>query len=416
MIIDSKRYNGECECGRTHTMTTQICYIEPGALYNLNRYISECGISGCGAAIYDENTYAAVKDRLPDAKYQIILPAEGLHADNHGVDLLAERLPVHGVDYLIAVGAGSIHDITRYTAYVRGIPFISCPTAASVDGFCSSVAAMTWHGFKKTLTAVAPTMVVADLEVISRAPMYLTKSGFCDMVGKFIALADWEIGHVLTGEYLCERIYGITYDATRELVEAAADIARGSYEAYEKLVYGLLMSGLAMQLLGNSRCASGAEHHISHIIEMQPKGLDVSSSALHGEKVGVGTLIAAREYHRLAALENIKWGDYEAASAEYIESMFGDLAESVSEENKKDVAVGITAERIRECWEKISDIVAKIPTYDELISTYKLLGAYSTLSDISVPEDRLPALIEFSPLVRNRLTLMRLRRAIRSEG
>ena len=413
MIIDSKQYNGVCECGRTHAMTTEICYIEAGALFNVNRYISECGISGVGAAIYDENTYEAVKDRLPEAKYQIILPAEGLHADNHGVDLLAERLPTEGVDYLIAVGAGSIHDITRYTAYVRKIPFISCPTAASVDGFCSSVAAMTWHGFKKTLTAVAPTMVVADLDVISRAPMYLTKSGFCDMVGKFIALADWEIGHILTGEYLCEKIYGITYDATCKLVEAAADITRGTYESYEKLIYGLLMSGLAMQLLGNSRCASGAEHHISHLIEMQPVGLNVSSAALHGEKVGVGTLIAAREYHRLASLENIEWCDYKTASDEYIESMFGGLAESVIEENKKDVALGISAERIAECWDDIKAVIAKIPTYEELLETYKLLGAYSTLSDISVPEDRLSKLIEFSPLVRNRLTLMRLRRAIK---
>ena len=415
MIIDSKQYNGVCECGRAHAMTTEICYIEAGALFNVNRYISECGISGVGAAIYDENTYEAVKDRLPDVKYQIILPAEGLHADNHGVDLLTERLPEEGVDYLIAVGAGSIHDITRYTAYVRKIPFISCPTAASVDGFCSSVAAMTWHGFKKTLTAVAPTMVVADLDVITKAPMYLTKSGFCDMVGKFIALADWEIGHILTGEYLCEKIYGITYKATRELVEAAADIARGTYEAYEKLIYGLLMSGLAMQLLGNSRCASGAEHHISHIIEMQPVGLGVSSLALHGEKVGVGTLIAAREYHRLASLENISWGDYKAASDEYITGMFGSLGESVIEENNKDVALGISAERIAECWDKIKAVIAKIPTYEELLSIYGILGAYSTLTDISVPEDRLAGLIEYSPLVRNRLTLMRLRRAIVSE-
>jgi glycerol-1-phosphate dehydrogenase [NAD(P)+] len=171
-----------------------------------------------------------------------------------------------------------------------------------------------------------------------------------------------------------------------------------------------------MQLLGNSRCASGAEHHISHIIEMQPKGLGVSSSALHGEKVGVGTLIAAREYHRLASLENIEWGDYEAASAEYIESMFGDLGESVIEENKNDVAVGVSAEEIRECWKNITRIIGKIPTYEELLATYELLGAYSTLSEISVPEDKLSALIEFSPLVRNRLTLMRLRRAIRSEA
>ena len=181
---------------------------------------------------------------------------------------------------MIAVGSGTIHDITRFCAYTKGIPLVSCPTAASVDGFCSSVAAMTWDGFKKTFTAVAPKLVVADLDVISKAPMFLTKSGFGDMVGKFIALADWKIAHALTGEYFCPTIHDITLAATKAVVNSTESIKNGDIAAYEKLTYGLLMSGLAMQLLGNSRCASGAEHHISHLIEMQPDGLSVSSSAL----------------------------------------------------------------------------------------------------------------------------------------
>ena len=33
-------------------------------------------------------------------------------------------------------------------------------------------------------------------------------------------------------------------------------------------MYALLLSGLAMQMVGNSRPASGAEHHMSHLWEM----------------------------------------------------------------------------------------------------------------------------------------------------
>lgn len=157
---------------------------------------------------------------------------------------------------------------------------------------------MTWYGFKKTFTAVSPKIVVADLDIISKAPARLTASGVGDMVGKYIALAEWRIGKILTDEYFCDKIYGMTLDAAKEVVNAAEDLAEGKTSAYEKLMYGLVLSGLAMQLLGNSRCASGAEHHISHLIEMRPDGLGASSDALHGEKVGVGTLIASKGLSR----------------------------------------------------------------------------------------------------------------------
>ena len=91
---------------------------------------------------------------------------------------------------MIAVGSGTIHDITRYHAYERKIPFFSVPTAASVDGYVSTVAAMTWHGFKKSFTAVSPVVVIADTDIFSKAPMRLTASGVADLLGKYTALAD----------------------------------------------------------------------------------------------------------------------------------------------------------------------------------------------------------------------------------
>lgn len=407
--IDANAYSGSCSCGKEHKMTTKLCIIEPGALLKLDGYLAECGLSGISVAIYDENTRAAVGDRAPRVDYEIVLPAERLHADDEAVAMLAEMLPVE-MDYLIALGAGSIHDITRYTAYERGIPFVSCPTAASVDGFCSSVAAMTWHGFKKTLTAVPPTLVVADTDVIKAAPMRLSASGFSDMIGKYICLADWRIGNALTGEYLCERILGITAKATEETLNAATGVSRGDADAYERLTYGLLMSGLAMQMLGNSRCASGAEHHISHLIEMHPEGLGVCSDALHGEKVGVGTLMASRIYHGLRN-STPTFGDYKRAERAYIEAMFGrTLAPDIIAECESDVAEGIGAEAVAAAWDRISDIISDIPTPESLSAIYAELGAPMTLGDIGVSADCEDALLEYSPLVRNRLTLMRLRR------
>ena len=415
MIIDSKNYSGMCSCGHEHKMQTEFCIIEKGCIKNINTYIKKYGLTGSCAAIYDDNTYNAAGLAVrPAAGKEIILPSDNLHANEHGVELAMCKIP-ENCEYLIAVGSGTVHDITRYCAYLLKIPFVSCPTAASVDGFCSSVAAMTWEGAKKTLTAVAPKIVIADLDIISRAPMRLTKSGFGDMIGKYIALCDWRISNILCKEYFCERIHNMTLEATKAVEESTKGIKDGDISAYEKLTYGLLISGLAMQLLGNSRCASGAEHHISHIIEMQPEGLGVNSEALHGEKVGVGTLLACREYHRLASLTNVGFSDYPEITEDYIKEIFGEkLSAQIIEENKKDCAEGITASVLSSKWADICEIVRSVPSYDELLEKYSSLGVISALPEINVPEKLCGKLLEYSPLVRNRVTLMRLKRAIKA--
>lgn len=408
MMIDGKTFQGQCACGADHQMTTELCIIEPGCLKNLPEYLHRIGLHGRCVAIYDENTYAATESAHPETFQNIILPPQNLHADNHGVALALAELP-ENCDFLIAIGAGTIHDITRYCAYEKGIPFVSCPTAASVDGFCSSVAAMTWDGFKKTFPAVAPKLVVADTEIIAAAPIRLAKSGFGDMVGKFIALADWQIGHLLTGEHFCQRIYDLTYQSTQAVLESATGILTGDLAAYERLTYGLLMSGIAMQLLGTSRCASGAEHHISHLIEMEPAGIGVHSDALHGEKVGVGTLLVCKVYHSLLREGRIPI-DYTPRSCDYIQAVFGDkLSDSIITENRKDAAAGITGQLLSQNAEGIAEIISRIPDYDSLLKLYQQLGVKSTLPEIEVPAQLESTLLEYSPLVRNRLTLMRLR-------
>ena len=394
-------------------MDTKLSVVEAGCLKKLDTYIDQCGLSGYRVVIYDENTYGAAGMVPIRADQQIILNPENLHANEHGVQLVMDQLSEKAA-YLVAVGSGTVHDITRYCAYLRKIPFVSCPTAASVDGFCSSVAAMTWEGAKKTLTAVAPTLVVADLNVISQAPIRLARSGFGDMIGKYIALTDWRIGHALTGEFYCRRIAELTEEATQAVLDCADGIVAGDQSAYEKLTGGLLLSGIAMQMMGNSRPASGAEHHISHCIEMEPEGLGVHSDALHGEKVGVGTLLAVREYHRLAKLPVESWGDYPGVDEEKIQSVFGRrLSRQIRDENARDAAAGITGEQIRACWDTIRAEIAKIPEASLLGAAYDRLGVKSTLPDIEVDGALEQQLLDDSPMVRNRLTLMRLRRCLR---
>lgn len=410
MILDVKTaFSALAE--ELHTsLTTEKLVIEPGCLSGLDALCSQAGLSGPAAAVYDENTYRASEGRRPGAAWEVVLPPEGLHADEHGVALLERRLP-EGAAYLIAVGAGTVHDLTRYCAHQRGLPFVSCPTAASVDGFCSSVAAMTMHGAKKTIPAAAPRLVAADPEIIAAAPAFLAASGFGDMMGKYIALSDWEVSGILTGEFYCRPVADLMREAL-ELTAAAADgIGRHDPAAVEKLTYGLLLSGVAMQLMGNSRPASGAEHHISHMIEMKPQGLGLSSSALHGEKVGVGAILASGEYRRLAACENPVWHGYTPYPAEELRAVYGEaLAEELLRENRDDAAARLSPRRLQENWSAVREVLSRIPAPEKLRELYGQVHAMTEPEELGVPRSAVPAILDYSPAVRNRLTVMRLRR------
>lgn len=415
MMIDSRTYSGACSCGRDHEMVTRAVIIERDCLYRFESYMEQYGISGKRCVLYGENSYRATEGKHPVTQQEIILSPIGLHADEKSTAVVLERLEPD-VEVLIAVGSGTIHDIARFCAHERRLRFVSVPTAASVDGFCSTVAAMTWYGFKKTLTAVAPEIVVADSNIIKNAPPELVRSGVGDIMAKYTALADWEIAHVTTGEYLCPRIHKIMKDAADTVMDSVPGILAGETEAYENVTYALIMSGIAMQMMGNSRPASGADHHISHLIEMGPKELEVKFPALHGEKTGVGTVVAAREYYRMIKTEDISncVVDYAPVSEEKYRNFFGpNLADAIIKENENDCLHVVTPEKLKEVWPEIRRIVSGIPAAETLYGILEQLDAKRELEDIGVSSAQLDALLEYSPLVRDRLTLMRMRRMIR---
>ena len=412
MVIDCSKYAGKCACGREHTMETRAAVIEPGCLFEFEKYMAEFGVTGKRCALYGENSYAATADRHPRAEQQIVLDPTGLHANEISTAEVLAKLE-GDVEVIVAVGSGTIHDIARFCAHERGIRFVSCPTGASVDGFCSTVAAMTWHGFKKTLPAVAPEIVLADTEIIKNAPMELVRSGVGDIMAKYTALADWKMAHVLTNELLCEKIYSIMQDAADTVMQSVPGIVRGEESAYADVTYALIMSGIAMQMMGNSRPASGAEHHISHMIEMEPEAFPVKFPAMHGEKTGVGSLIAVREYKRLAKIEDITpyITDYAPIPEEHFRKFFGErLADSLMKENENDCLAKVSREKLSASWGELRRIIDELPTEEYLYGLLEMLDAKRDLASIGVEESELPVLLKNSPLVRNRLTLMRTRR------
>lgn len=409
IILTADSYKVEHCCGRNHRVTLDKAVIAPGAMYGLEDLMAEQGCARRFAAVYDENTYQATAGRRPKAAREVVLRAQGLHADEHGVEALQDALGDEGM--LVAVGAGTVHDITRYVAAQREIPFISVPTAASVDGFVSTVAAMTLKGFKVTVPAVSPKMLVADLDVVCKAPRHLAASGFGDVLGKFISLADWDISRTVTGEYHCQGIAGLTRQAVDEAVAACGGIAEAHPAAVASLLKALVLSGVAMQLSGNSRPASGAEHHISHLLEIGVPWL-AHTDALHGEKVGVGTLLCRKAYGRwlgkgpeaLVAARRSWCAPDEKALA----PVFGALAPMVCAENRENCLLAVSPESIAAGWPAVQSSLQNLPSEDEMAGLLATVHGKTTLAAIGIDSEKEEDILHWSPLVRNRLTFMRM--------
>ena len=312
---------------------------------------------------------------------------------------------------LIALGAGTIHDLCRFVSSKHNLEFYSVPTAASVDGFVSTVAAMTWDGMKKTMPAKAPSYVFADTNLFKKAPYRLTASGISDLLGKYIALADWKISHIVTGEYICNEVITLEERALEEVVASIPDIRAGEESGYEKLMYALLLSGLAMQMIGNSRPASCAEHHMSHLWEMEI--INESTDALHGEKVSVGMMLIVRKYKRIMKqIQSGKIGVKPYAGLEYelLQQTFGEkgLYESVIEENTPDPMVLVKPEILEGQLKEVARVLSEIPEEKQLEKLLRDAGCCYMLNQIGI-DDRIAELsLQLSPYVRNRLSMNRL--------
>ena len=173
-----------------------------------------------------------------------------------------------------------------------------------------------------------------------------------------------------------------------------------------------MLSGLTMQILSNSRAASGAEHLVAHLVEMKPRGFE-KAHGLHGECVGVGTILCAEAFHKLAERETIEVKPFQPLDADWVRYEFGDLADGIFKENENDVLTTFPAENIKLHWQEIRDIIARIPTAQELIDLYTAIGAKHSLEELGIDPAVKADFLDISSAIRNRLTLARMTRLIR---
>lgn len=218
------------------------------------------------------------------------------HPDMPAVRDVMER--ARGVDALIAVGSGSINDITKHAAFLLSRPAAVFGTAPSMNGYTSVSAALTEDGLKKSFASAAPLGVFLDLDVLATAPRRLIAAGFGDSICRSTAQVDWLMAHLVRGTRYREAPFVLLADEEAKLVADPKRLISGDREAIAVLARTLVLSGLGMTICGGSYPASQSEHLIAHYIDMLGKDLPL---AYHGEHVAVTTLTSARLQERILA-------------------------------------------------------------------------------------------------------------------
>ncbi len=250
--------------------------------------------------VVDKNTKKISGDKiakmLSGASYEvntIVISSPIMQKDVHvawptmkEVNMVIKAAEKYESEFLLGVGGGSVIDVTKLAAYELSQLFVSVPTSAAHDGMASPRAALKDKKGSVSKTAVSPMAILADTEVISKAPYRMLASGCADVISNLSAVKDWELAHRLKNEEFSTFAASLSETSAKLLLYKAEDIRSGLEEAVWQAVKCMITSGVAMSVADTTRPASGSEHMFSHVLDRIAPG-----KALHGEQCGVGAIM-----------------------------------------------------------------------------------------------------------------------------
>ncbi|MBQ4517913.1 MAG: iron-containing alcohol dehydrogenase [Clostridia bacterium] len=303
----------DCTCTqKVHTAPVECIEVSAGAvekvadiLKNYNRIFM----------VSDENTYEVAGKRVEqllkeagslshkfilkspahptDTNIGRVLIEAGIDRELYDINAMSD-LP----DYILAVGSGSVNDICRMVSYRLGVEYGIVGTAPSMDGYASVVAPLLVGKTKIVYQCSIARHIIIDTAICKDAPYELLTAGVGDMIGKYIAILDWELSAMHTGEYYCEKIADMVLNVTSQCIDEAYSLFERKADSIEKIVNGLITSGMGIAYSGSSRPASGTEHMIGQTWEI----MDLENGRelqLHGHDVGAATFVAISMYKKL---------------------------------------------------------------------------------------------------------------------
>lgn len=412
----------ECDCGRTHSAPLKFVSVRKDALEDLPKFMKELGFKSA-YLISDKITYSIAGEKCMN-----ILNAAGVKAsiivlthmgfDEATLGELVINMP-QDCDLVVAVGTGTINDMTRYFSFKMGRPFFTVATAAPMDGFASSVAAIHVNNLKTTFEAQTPTCIIGDTEILKGAPYSMIAAGLGDLLGKATCLCDWRLAHIITGEHKCEKIIELVENNVNEVLKVAPLAQQRDPKVLGDIMEGLVLAGVAMSLYGNSRPASGCEHHMSHYWEtvFAQRG---ERPVPHGTQVSVGTVLVLK-----AVEELLKTGvDFDkarkaavaydqAAWEEQMRQAYGPAAPGVIEmeaKAQKNEPNGRIARinAMEAHWDEIVALLKDLPSSEYVIDIIKSLNASYLPSQINVSKELLKTTFMVCKEVRPRYTILQM--------
>ncbi len=301
-----KRFS--CACGKEHMVPTEYLYYGQGSYAALPKVIEEFSPGGKVLVVADKRTFeAAGKDvmaLLPknNTTSYIVEDSDGEPpaADDVTKDRILQEAPP--AEIYIAVGSGVINDLVKWVAFLREKPYITVPTAASMNGYASANVAATIGGLKMLFHADACKSVHVSPRVLMDAPYTLTASGLGDVLAKSVSSADWKLNQYLFGEYYCQFSVDLLKDLEPIYLNNPVEIKNKDPQAIQALFEALFYSSIAMTITGTSSPASGGEHLISHTLDMTANR-DHRIHDLHGRQVGVATILMGALYDRIMNID-----------------------------------------------------------------------------------------------------------------
>ena len=412
------------DCEKKHEIDLRRLHLCRGAIENLPEEIRLAG----GTRVFllaDPNTWAAAGQRAKDLLTEAGIPTDVcVLSDSHPApneeslgDAAMHLQP--NDDVILGVGGGVINDISKMLAYTARRPYIYLPTAPSMDGFASATASVDLRGLKRSLPSAAAVAVLADTDILAAAPVAMIRAGIGDMTAKIISLAEWKLGHIITGEYYCPTVDAMVADSLARVMQCARAAVQGDPNAIATLTEGLILTGLAMRCAGVSRPASGCEHYFSHLRDMRALAFGTRAD-FHGTQCGVSVLPLLRLYATLPATtpdrakalahaKAFRYEDHAEALRRFVGAGSEEMIELESREGKYDPnRHAARLEIILARWEEILDVVNKLPREEERAAFYEEIGFPTSPAEIGIEEEELRACLRFAGDIRDKYVLPRL--------
>jgi len=258
-----------------------------GVIENTGSICKDLMFEGRVLVVTGPNTLKIGGEKVIESLQNEDFSVETLVIDKASEDVVLQVQDVaRDVSVVLGVGGGKIIDTAKLASTRNRIQFISVPTAASHDGIASPRASIKSGMGSVSLEAQAPIGVIADTEIISKAPFRLLTAGCGDIVSNYTAVLDWKLAYRLLNEYYSDSASALSLMTAKMTLESADAIKKGLIESAALVVKALISSGMAISIAGTSRPASGSEHKFSHALDIiAPK------HALHGEQCGLGTVM-----------------------------------------------------------------------------------------------------------------------------